>query len=91
MNATSMHIRVPKELKKAAQEIIEANGLDLTSAIRLYFLHIASKGTIPLAFLRSEELPERLRKELKLLTRDRKNIVGPFKNSKDLMKSLHDR
>ena len=43
---TTIHIRVPVKLKKAAQRVAEANGLDLSSAIRMYLKHMEVRGTL---------------------------------------------
>ncbi len=48
---TVIHIRVPAKLKKAAQKVAEANGLDLSTAIRVYLTHMEVRGTIPLPHL----------------------------------------
>ncbi|HLD71619.1 MAG TPA: type II toxin-antitoxin system RelB/DinJ family antitoxin [Candidatus Peribacteraceae bacterium] len=46
-----IHLRVPAKLKKAAQKIAEANGIDLSSAIRIFLTHMQIRGTIPLPYL----------------------------------------
>ena len=56
---TTIHIRVPVKLKKAAQRIAEANGLNLSSAIRIYLTHMVVRGTLPLPPLRVNESPRK--------------------------------
>lgn len=89
MSDTSIHIRIPKVLKKAAEQVIEANGLDVSSAIRLFFVHIVNQRTIPLKFMTLNGLPPELEEELKRLSVDTKNIVGPFRSSKKLLEALY--
>ena len=48
---TTIHIRDPVKLKKAAQRVAEANGLDLSSAIRVYLTHMEVRGILPLPSL----------------------------------------
>ena len=48
---TTIHIRVPAKLKKAAQRVAEANGLDLSTAIRVYLTHMEVRGILPLPSL----------------------------------------
>lgn len=51
MKTTTIHIRVPARLKKAAQQVAEANGLDLSSCIRMFLTHMDVRGTVPLPSL----------------------------------------
>jgi addiction module RelB/DinJ family antitoxin len=48
MKTSTIHIRVPEKLKKSAQKIAEANGLDLSSCIRVFLTHMDVRGTMPL-------------------------------------------
>lgn len=43
-----INIRVPVRLKRAAKKIAEANGLDLSSCIRMFLVHMEIRGTVPL-------------------------------------------
>ena len=66
-----INIRVPAALKKAAQKIAEANGLDLSSCIRMFLVHMQVRGTLPLPTLtingftveEEEEILRRVREE----------------------------
>ncbi len=51
MTTTTFHVRLSKKLKKEAQSVIEKNGLDMPSAVRLFLSHIVSRGTIPLRWI----------------------------------------
>ena len=90
MSMSSLHIRVPAKLKKAAQRIIEANGMDVSSAVRLFFVHIALRETIPLRFVSAssglpKEVEDGLLEQLK-----KKDFRGPFKNAKSAIRALHE-
>lgn len=50
-NTTTIHVRIPQHLKKKAQEVAEANGLDLSSCIRIFLTHMNVRGVIPLPSL----------------------------------------
>ena len=89
MADSSIHIRMPKVLKKAAEEIMQANGLDMSSAIRLFFVHIVTQRTIPLKFVTINGLPPALEEELRNMPLDTKNIVGPFRSTKKLLDALY--
>lgn len=45
---TTIHIRLSSKLKKAAEEIAEANGLDLSSCVRMFLTHMNVRGALPL-------------------------------------------
>lgn len=46
--STTIHIRLPLQLKKIAEEVAEANGLDLSSCIRIFLTHMKVRGVLPL-------------------------------------------
>jgi addiction module RelB/DinJ family antitoxin len=48
MKSTTIHVRVPSKMKKAAQKVAEANGLDLSSCIRMFLTHMEIRGALPL-------------------------------------------
>lgn len=78
-----IHIRLPRKLKRSAQKVIEQNGLDVTSAIRLFFMHITVRGTVPLPWLTVNGLSPEL--EENLLQQIRKpNIGKTLKSSEDI-------
>lgn len=45
---TTIHVRIPAKLKKAAQRVAMANGLDLSSCIRMFLTHMNVRGIMPL-------------------------------------------
>ncbi len=47
----STTIRIPQKLKKSVQKIAEANGLDLSSCIRMFLTHMNVRGAMPLPLL----------------------------------------
>lgn len=51
MKSTTIHIRLSEKLKKATQKIAEANGLDLSTCIRVFLTHMQVRGTMPLPSL----------------------------------------
>lgn len=76
--ASHLHLRLPAKLKKEALKIIEASGLDTSSAVRLYFAQIVLHKAIPLKFLTVNGLPPEFERELHALAEDKENIKGPF-------------
>lgn len=51
MKTSTIHVRVSDKLKKAAQKVAEANGLDLSSCIRVFLTHMNVRGVMPLPSL----------------------------------------
>lgn len=51
MKTSTIHVRVSEKLKKSAQRVAQANGLDLSSCIRVFLTHMNVRGTLPLPAL----------------------------------------
>lgn len=51
MKTSTIHVRVSNKLKKSVQKIAEANGLDLSSCIRVFLTHMNVRGVMPLPSL----------------------------------------
>lgn len=74
---STIHIRVPANLKKIAMDVAKANGLDLSSCIRMFLQHMKMRGTIPLEPLTVNGFTEA--EEAEILRR----AQGPFLEAKD--------
>ena len=83
-----IHVRLPRKLKRAAQKVIEANGLDITSAIKLFFTNITIQKTIPLSFLTENGLPRDFEEHLLELANS-KNFIGPFDDAESAIRALN--
>lgn len=70
---TTIHLRLPDELKAAAQAVAEANGLDLSTCIRMYLHQLKVRGTLPLAPLTVNGFTEE--EEAEILRRSREPRV----------------
>ncbi|MBI3618409.1 type II toxin-antitoxin system RelB/DinJ family antitoxin [Candidatus Peregrinibacteria bacterium] len=64
MKSTTIHVRIPSRLKKAAQKVAQANGLDLSSCIRVFLTHMDVRGTMPLPPLTVNGFTEEEEEEL---------------------------
>lgn len=82
-----IHIRLPRKLKRDAQKVIERNGLDVTSAIRLFFTHMTIRGTIPLPWLTVNGLSPQLEESLLKQIRN-PDIAATLKSSEDIDKLI---
>lgn len=82
---TTIHIRIPARLKKSVQEVAEANGLDLSSCIRMFLTHMDVRGIVPLPPLTVNGFTEAEEEELL------RRAKGPFIPMKDIGKFLGSR
>lgn len=83
-NTTTIHVRLPQNLKKKVQEIAEANGLDISSCIRIFLTHMNVRGVIPLPSLTVNGFTEA--EETEILQRMRESTM-PIKNIDTFIKS----
>lgn len=83
MLSTTFNFRLSRKLKKDAQAVIEKNGLDMPSAVRLFLSHVVSRGTIPLQWITvngfTEEAEQKMLKQI-----ERKDIVKTLKSDDDI-------
>lgn len=80
-----LHIRVPRKLKHSVQKVLESNGMDISSAVRLFFTHISVRGTLPLPWLTingfTPEFEESLLRQIR-----NPDIVATLKTPTDVKK-----
>lgn len=74
---TTIHVRIPAKLKKAAQDVAAANGLDLSSCIRMFLAHMDIRGVVPLPQLTVNGFTEE--EELEILRRAKEPTI-PIKD-----------
>lgn len=86
--SSHIHLRLPTALKRKAEKIIVASGLDVSTAIRLYFTQIAVQGAIPLKFRTINGYTPEFEAELVRLANDKENIVGPFETAEEAIEHL---
>lgn len=83
----NLHIRLPVELKRNAERIINALGLDTSSAIRLYFMQIALQQTIPFTLPKIRMPSPATKKVIADAMKD--DLVGPFTSTDDFLRALY--
>lgn len=81
---TTIHVRVPDRLKKAAQRVAEANGLDLSACIRMFLAHMDIRGVMPLPSLTINGFTEE--EEQEILKRMREPMI-PIDDIKGFIRS----
>ena len=83
----NLHIRLPRKLKRDAELVIEALGLDTSSAIRLFFTQITLFGTIPFALPKVRPMSKKTERIVKEALAS--GSVGPFDTAEDAIKALY--
>ncbi len=86
-STASIHIRIPAKLKKEAEQVIEALGLDASSAIRLFYTQVTIHQTLPFQLPKIRPMSAKTKKIVEEALKD--EMVGPFNNAEDLLKSLY--
>ncbi|MFH0770730.1 MAG: hypothetical protein V1926_05140 [Candidatus Peregrinibacteria bacterium] len=76
--STTFHVRLPLALKKKAQKIAERNGIDLPTAVRIFFVQMTNTGTMPTRWLTENNMTPEAEAELLALSKDTKNMTGPM-------------
>jgi len=59
-----VHIRVDGKLKKRVQKILKEMGLDMSTAIRMFFIKIVLVNGLPFDISLSKELMEKYQKKI---------------------------
>ena len=81
------------KLKGRVEKVLERIGMDVPTAVRVYFAKIAETESIPfsLGILEDKYSPEQLAKIDRLAEEaiTDKNIRGPFSSAKELIKDLN--
>ncbi len=91
----TIQVRISDEDKKAAEKVLKAIGMDVTTAVRVYFKRIAVDGGIPFPLNPNLTVngftPEFEAEVLKASEEADQGIgmSGPFDNAKDMIDYLH--
>lgn len=83
----SIHIRIPTKLKQEAEKVIEALGLDASSAIRLFYTQITLQQTIPFSLPKIRIASPKTLKIIEEALAD--DTIGPFDNADEALKALY--
>ncbi len=86
--SANLHIRLPANLKREAEKIIDAMGLDTSSAIRLFFTQITLQGTIPFALPKIRPMSKKTERIIMEALAEG-DALGPFTDAKEALKALY--
>jgi len=85
--AANLHIRLPAHLKREAEKVIQAMGLDTSSAIRLFFTQITIQGTIPFSLPTIRPMSAKTRRIAEEALAS--GMIGPFSDADAALKAMY--
>lgn len=95
MSTKSIQVRLDANLKKRVEKVLADIGVDVPTAVRIFFVKVAATGGIPFVLQTEEEdhyTPEQIKRIDRLAREARRHpekLVGPFTNIDDLIASLN--
>lgn len=87
----TIQVRIDPKTKKAAQKVLDKVGLDMSSAIKVYFSQIVISQGIPFRILTENGLTIQQEKEVLKASEEAKrgiNIEGPFDTEEEIQNYL---
>ncbi len=85
---TTLQVRMNPKLKKEVQKILESIGLDLSSAINIYFRHITLTQGIPFPLRTANGFTLKQRKELDRLEAEARRSKKSYGSAKELFDDI---
>ena len=85
----NLHIRLPARLKRDAERVIDAMGLDTSGAIRLFFVQIALQGTLPFSLPTMRPMSKKTEKIVREALAEKGGGLGPFDTAEAALKALY--
>ena len=87
-STANLHIRLPAKLKREAEKVLVALGLDTSSAIRLFYTQVALNQTLPFPLPVLRQASPKTRKIVaEALAAD--GALGPFNDPDAALKALY--
>ncbi len=86
--SANLHIRLPAKLKKEAEKVLSALGLDTSSAIRLFYAQVALNQTLPFPLPALRRASPKTRKIIVEALTD-EGALGPFDTADSALKALY--
>lgn len=83
----NLHVRLPAKLKREAEKVIDALGLDTSAAVRLFFTQITLQGTIPFTLPKVRPMSAKTRKIVEEALAE--ETIGPFESAEEALRALY--
>lgn len=87
MEMTSINIRVDKDVKNAAEDIAQALGMNLSTAVNIFLRQMISHDGLPFDVRLTPNAETRQALEDARL---RRNLSGPYRSLEALLEDLND-
>ncbi len=94
MAQKSIQVRIDEDLKKRVEKVLASMGLDIPTAVRIYFTKVADTKSIPFSLGKEAEpeyTPEQIAKLDQMVDEAMQpgNSFGPFNTAEELIEHLH--
>jgi DNA-damage-inducible protein J len=94
MKTKSIQVRLDGDMKKRVEAVLAKIGVDVPTAVRMFFMRVVATGGIPFSLQAEQEnhyTPTQIRKIERMVAKaEKEKPIGPFYNIEDLLKSLHE-
>jgi|SRR3989339_866885 len=91
-NMSTLQVRIDEKTKKLAKKVLDRIGMDMSSAVKVFFRQIVITNGLPFQPLTENGLTEKQEREILKASAEAKrgiNVSGPFDNAKDLIDELN--
>ncbi|MBI3619195.1 type II toxin-antitoxin system RelB/DinJ family antitoxin [Candidatus Peregrinibacteria bacterium] len=93
MATKSIQVRLDHNLKKRVEKVLADIGVDMPTAVRIFFVKVAATGGIPFMLespQQDEYTPEQIKKLDRLAAKAKRGIglSGPFTNVDEMIEDL---
>jgi len=89
---STLQVRIDENTKKSAKKVLDKIGMDMSSAVKVYFKQIIINQGLPFQLLTENGLTVQQEKEILKASNEAKkgiNVSGPFSTAKDLIDELN--
>lgn len=87
----TIQVRIDEKTKKSAKKVLDKIGMDMSSAVKIYFKHIVITQGIPFKLLTENGLTVEQEREILKASEEAKrgiNVSGPFETAAELKAHL---
>lgn len=89
---STLQVRIDENTKKSAKKVLDKIGMDMSSAVKVYFKQIVITQGLPFPLLTENGLTVQQEKEILKASEEAKrgvNVRGPYENAEDFIKELN--
>ena len=89
----TIQVRIDEKTKRSAKRVLDALGIDMSTAIKAYLKQIAIRKGMPFRLVTQNGLTPAEERAINKASAEAKkgiNVKGPFTSADDLMKALNE-